>query len=41
MIGQLQNFNGVYYSGPNGGPGGVYGTGKTGVTFGAQLEAWF
>jgi maltoporin len=38
----LQNGNGVYYSGPGaGGPLSIVGQDNFGVTFGAQVEAWF
>jgi maltoporin len=41
MASNLQGWNAVYYSGPNGGPSSVFGTDTSGLTFGAQVEAWF
>lgn len=42
MAANLQSWNAVWYSGPGaGGPAAVFGDDNYGVTFGAQLEAWF
>jgi maltoporin len=42
MAANLQTWNAVYYSGPGaGGPASIFGRDKHGVTFGAQVEAWF
>lgn len=42
MAGNLQTWNAVWYSGPgNGGPASIFGQDHHGVTFGAQVEAWF
>jgi maltoporin len=41
MASNLQGWNSVYYSGPNGGPSSVFATDTSGLTFGAQVETWF
>lgn len=42
MAANLQSWNAVWYTGPtDGGPASVFGDDNYGITFGAQLEAWF